>query len=506
VNKKEPIFFLALVLASTFPILLNVYFPSLDGPAHLYNARLTWELIWGSPVLESYLHFHPVPVPNWIANAILTPLCQLMPSYLAEKLMLLGYSIGLPFSFRYLIRSINGNILLSYYILPFIFSNMMMSGFYNFSFAILFCFFTLGFFFTNRNNLGLKKLIALGILLLLVYFSHVFVAAFTMAILVSYPLVQYIFQSTKENITTIAKTTSVILLSTLPCLVLCVVFSTLQPSQPNYYFVSKQELWKWLYTVRPIIAYQFDLEGNFTQVIFLILILQIILITIYNVKRIKFKTITTFYCLLPLLLLILVFILPDGDGWAGYISIRTLYLFFVFLIFALSSFYIPTKFQIGLLVLVLTGHFLLLARKNSSLIHKQFLFTELSSMAESIRPYSIVGTVDLSEDYRTAHISNYLGTFKPLVITENYEATTGYFPIQWRQDIPAFKIGNLTIGKENIQGVLYTEQCTKNADYVLLMGGNSNIRLSENRALFEQLQLSYYLFKQSDFFSLYKLK
>ena len=44
-SKYEVYFFYSLVLINLIPLLITKYFPTVDGPAHLYNARLIIDLL-----------------------------------------------------------------------------------------------------------------------------------------------------------------------------------------------------------------------------------------------------------------------------------------------------------------------------------------------------------------------------------------------------------------------------------------------------------------------------
>ncbi|MBL7986020.1 MAG: hypothetical protein JNM91_13530, partial [Flavobacteriales bacterium] len=62
--RAEPIFFLLLALHLAFPFATH-FFPTLDGPVHLHNARLLKELLLGNEAVRSTFSLHPLPVPNW---------------------------------------------------------------------------------------------------------------------------------------------------------------------------------------------------------------------------------------------------------------------------------------------------------------------------------------------------------------------------------------------------------------------------------------------------------
>src|SRR5687768_6062047 len=98
----EPLIFYAVLLLNLLPLLVFKFYPSLDGPAHLYNSLLIPEMLKGNEVLESMLKFNSEPVPNWSGHFILSFFNLFLPGWLAEKMLLIFYVTGLPLSFRYL--------------------------------------------------------------------------------------------------------------------------------------------------------------------------------------------------------------------------------------------------------------------------------------------------------------------------------------------------------------------------------------------------------------------
>jgi len=142
----ECIVFALVALINLWPITYGKFFPTLDGAAHLHNAQLIQSLLYeGSSALHQVYMFTPEVVPNWTGHFLLAGLNSFLPAFVAEKVFLLIYLIGLPCSFRFFIKKINSpNILLSYLIFPFCYTFLFLLGFYNFSLGILFLFLSLG--------------------------------------------------------------------------------------------------------------------------------------------------------------------------------------------------------------------------------------------------------------------------------------------------------------------------------------------------------------------------
>ena len=121
--KKEILFFYFCIALNALPILLFRFFPSMDGPAHLYNANVLSQLCRDqSEVLHHYYTINPALVPNWTSHVLLAGFKVFLPAFLAEKVLLLLYVVGLPLTFRKFISCIApSQSALTYIIFPFIY-------------------------------------------------------------------------------------------------------------------------------------------------------------------------------------------------------------------------------------------------------------------------------------------------------------------------------------------------------------------------------------------------
>ena len=90
-SKHERWFFLAVTILNLFPIFISKFFPTLDGPSHLYNSNLIVNLLFNSEGLSSFFALNPELVPNWSGHFILAAFNSIMPAFVAEKILLLVY-------------------------------------------------------------------------------------------------------------------------------------------------------------------------------------------------------------------------------------------------------------------------------------------------------------------------------------------------------------------------------------------------------------------------------
>jgi len=202
-NKTEKYIFLLVTVLNLIPVLQDKFFPTMDGAAHLYNSNIINELIFeNNNLFELYFSFNEILVPNWIGHFLLSFFNFFFPAFIAEKILLLFYLIGLPYAFRKLIKTISSqNIGLSYFIFPFSYSFLFTLGFYNFSIAIILMLITLNYWIKNYNQQILnKKILILALLLTLTFFSHVFIFSLLMFFIGLHILFNLLYQSLSGSI------------------------------------------------------------------------------------------------------------------------------------------------------------------------------------------------------------------------------------------------------------------------------------------------------------------
>ncbi len=506
----EKIIFLIVIGLNLIPVFSGKFFPTMDGGSHLNNVTLIKELLFNSnTILKDYFIFNPEPVPNWMGHFILLFFKLFLPSFLAEKALLLIYFIGFPLAFRALIKTISPeNIIYSYLIFPFTYSSVFLLGFYNFSLAIIFFLLTLTYWIKQSNKpFTIKSYIFLFLLMIATYFSHIFMFALLLFSLGLHVLTTSFFEKIENNISfksffsvIIKKGTTILICSFIP-LVLFVFYVISRPVLEVKNYIATEELIAWIKNIRPIIAYNPPLEEAFTTKIFYILS-SLFIIAIYlkadnffkslhspnDSHKVWWKSIITaidFWLLCFGLVLALYFIMPDSDNSGGFFSIRLGLVFFILLILWISTQNISKWFSILSLVIVLFMHFQLNIYYASVIKDLDKQAQDCYQAAEFIEPNSTVLSLNYSNHWLMGHFSNYLGADKPMVILENYEATKGYFPLLWNEE----KYPNMLLaGKifEETKCLWWKsspQNSIKNIDYVFVLGnsyGNEDACVQEN--------------------------
>ena len=439
IKKKEFYFFLLIILGHTIPALIFTFFPSLDGPAHLYNSTIIVDLLSNNEgVLSEFIVFNSELVPNWIGHFILALFNTIGGPIFAEKGFLLLYLFGFPLSFRFMLKQLSPNYkVYSYTIFPFLFSNLFCLGFYNFSFAFIFLFLIIGFTVKSlQKRINLKSFLSLFCLLFLMYISHIVVYGIGLFIISSIALLNY-EHGWKRRI----KNCFGILASASFTLVLSILyFSSRTSSDSSKRFIESSELFSNLLDNTSLIAYNHEIESTYTQFItwsILALVILPILYTYIKPNSISFSEFLKrklIWIALPFIMLGALFILPNESGGAGYVSIRFQYLFFLFLLPLGASLRLSSFLRISLIAIMLISSFGLQLYYTKVSRDLNQMAKSIESMADKVKSTDIILPLNFKATWINNHFSNYLGIKETPLILSNYELSTNYFPLHWKEN------------------------------------------------------------------------
>lgn len=480
-QKKERIIFYSILLLNIAFLCVTKFYPSMDGPAHLYNANLLKHIFLDNQFLENFYQISSIPVPNWSSHFILSFFGLLFPGWLAEKFFLILYVSGMAISFRLLIKALKPeNLALSVFIFPFIYSFLFHLGFYNYTFSFIFFFLTLAFWINNYKANQFSLHLITGVLLLATYFSNVLTFGFlgiTLGCAIIYNELKSDTKDIKQLTIRWAKRLGLLAVCALPGLLLLFVFfqetTFAHSAQEN----NINELIKWINDVRPLIVYGYEGDVVYTEQIFhvILLVLFISLVLRNNKVKIKDKLSNLRQAILwfPVCLtLILYFVLPNNSS-AGMMSDRLGLLLFIYLIIIAALRDLPVKIMSVFYVVIILLHFSLLIKHTITIRSLDKDAVMISESAKHIEENKVILPVCLSDNWLQPHFSNYLGADKPLVILENYEVEVGWFPVRWNPNSPNIQL----CGKTQINGIQWHQNIKSDTqvqiDYIFLYGNMS---------------------------------
>jgi len=155
------------------PIWVFEYFPTQDGPAHLYNALILKELAGPETRAHEFFELRLQALPNLTTQAILTALCWILHPLVAEKTFLTAHVLAFALAFRYVVSLANpGCGVAPILALVFVFNRCFWMGFYNYCLSMDVLFFGIGFYLSCREHLGAWQVAALALLGVLAFFTH----------------------------------------------------------------------------------------------------------------------------------------------------------------------------------------------------------------------------------------------------------------------------------------------------------------------------------------------
>lgn len=170
--------FVVLLVLHILPLWIFAYFPSQDGASHIYNGLVLKEYSkHENYTLRDAWELNITVFPNWLSHIMLAAFLYIFPPVISEKVFL-TIAIGMvPFAFFYFLNAVNrgqkGQYVYAWLGFPFAYNYLLYMGFYNFQLSISFFFFSFGFWWKHKDDMQVKYLVWLYVLLLVTYLSHI---------------------------------------------------------------------------------------------------------------------------------------------------------------------------------------------------------------------------------------------------------------------------------------------------------------------------------------------
>lgn len=455
----EPILFIAFSVIVIIYFFGHRYVASLDGPQHLYTARLISELFQGDDFISTYFRFNPLIVGNLSSPYIMAFLMLFFPAWIAEKIYLICYVIGLAWSFRYLVKSITPTVSLLYLsIFPFAFSSLFMLGYYNFCLAFIPLFVTIGYFIRHEKALKFRHILTLLVLSTLLYITHAVVFVMFGMLIAGMMLFDLFYPVFKRdfNLSGMGKTIkkyAFILIAALPGIILWALYflalNEHKESRPEISYISPGSILYDIYKLKVLIGFNHEAEAGPNTLVFWCIISLILISFIPFQKIFKSSAIIKTpknevwikWTFITLMVFLLVLLIPDRFV-TGSMTPRMILLFFFIVLTWISIQSYPK-----LIILVGIGIFL-----TSMIWHRQavnkfytwlnFEISEIQTAGKMIEPNSIIFPVNCSDNWVHLHFHCYLGVDKPLIDLRNPQAN-GPFSLVWNY----YKMPNMLLGE-----------------------------------------------------------
>lgn len=470
-KKYEPILFGVLIIANLFPVLLNGVVLSLDGPAHVYNAQVLTSLLTGNAGMAGeFFELNPVPVPNLSGHFILAFFQLFFSPVWSEKMMVITILVLTPLAFRYFVQSFkNHHIVAAYFIFVLTHNAFQLLGFYNFLIALIPAFYLVGYLVRHMETAKKKQYIVMGFLLVLIYFSHAFVYLLCLVMVALMVLVHTISTS---GFRSVFKKSLPYFLLVLPSVLLFVRFYFIKPELFPVY-LGKSDVLKMFLQNRSLVSFTEE-EVAYTKPCLAVFGL-LLFIAFYQRIRLFIKERSLIpadvFFFLTGVLFILLFVLPDGDGWGGFYTLRTLLLINIFILMTVAI--VPFSGWVKLVAaLALLGfHTRLLFFYHNCIKDHQANLTGCLKAGALVEEGSLVLPVNLTGNWTYGHQSNRVGTVNKAIMLENYEANMNYFPVQWKKDgFPQPMLKNAPVPQDFISWPMRNTGKPIVIDYIFVMG------------------------------------
>lgn len=467
------IFFYLLLVFNLVNIWSVDIYATMDGPAHLYNAGLLHH-IGNSLFLQEYYELNEFFLPNYLPHFILSKLFLFFEPFVAEKIFLSLIVVFLPLSFKYASHVLSGRQnKLSFLVFSLVFTFLFGVGFFNFSLAFIFmnCQVILThFIITNKNSWIITTAFILTNLAL--FYTHPFVYALSTGIVFLYSVASF-----KLNLRELAKKTFILFLLCLPTIIFFIAFiikvNVLEPNQGDVDITVNDKLAE-LNRFACGVSYIASEELIYTT---LLALLFIFLTSYFITTRFLIgKEIRTFLAIDIFLILAVVTIagifFKHNGSYGGMFTNRLTYLFFYLLVFWLACNKMEAKGTIVFVIIIFLFSYGKLALiRHDVLVSLSERPKDIAGARAIIKEGSVVYSINYCDNWFEAHYANYAAINRKVVITENYEARLGWFPLKWKGDkIYNVKWGSDTVNKNTIL-----------PDYILIFGNQDKINLPQNQ-------------------------
>ena len=448
--------FFVLTLLYLLPIWSIQFFPTQDGPSHVYNSFILKEYFNTKqyPLLQQYYDLNLQPMPNWFGHIVIASLMFIVDPLIAEKIMLSGYVILFLYAGRFLIIGVGRSSFLSdkspysfcsdistnslpLLLFPFVYNYLLHMGFYNFSYSLGFCLLAVGYWWENHQKLGYKQAILFNLIMVCCYFSHMVSTVIALIAVSILWLTTIRLSNLKKHLWQIPML--------LPSCVLPIWFILSHGTKSNHIHWSIRRLYEYVSSLEVLFSFTtFQLKlGKILATCFLLLLILTALNLVSNVwkkRHLSFQYKDSFF-LISLVCVVLYVLVPDGMSGGGFISHRLSLYPFLFLIpfFQLPKYQLTRWIVFSILILIALINFGYMINLYPKLDKDM---QEFRSGLHQISPNSRILPLVFDSRGRCQrigmflHAIGYYCAYTGGVEWDNYEANTDYFPILFN---PSFK-------------------------------------------------------------------
>ena len=436
------------------------YFPTQDGPSHIYNLVILHDLINGGREWGSFFTYQLEAVPNLGFNIIAYPLLNFFSPLVVEKIFISIYILLMGVSVPIFLRTFDRHVLpIAYFVFPVIFNFTLLMGFYSYAMAVPIFILAFSLSWKIRNRSASFRFVYLNLLGFILFYFHLIPFIFFMISLVAVTLAES--AGYKRKINNFSN-------------LLIIIF----PSILNLFFYLRQGAggtflgFSYLFSFSRLIELIVDLSF-FSTVNFLpwqlfpasFFIFLILLFSYTSIKEIfqRWKMAGDIQASEKALIYMILFLgliyifAPFNFGGGSYFNQRFPW---VILLILLPLLQVPkTIFFKRYGQIVIAGIASIFFAFSAVIFWQQNIIVQkfLGGMNAGLPKGAFIMTYKRANDSESSrvdvllHAGSYYGLYKKCVDAGNYETSFPYFPVHFKNTLPAFPTENqISYEPENI--------------------------------------------------------
>lgn len=450
-NKLSPdnyFLYLVLLFIHMGLVWLLPYFPTQDGPSHIYNLVILKDLLNGGKEWGNYFTYTLHAVPNLGFNLLSYPMLHLFSPFVVEKLFVSIYIFLMGISVPLFLHTFNNRSLpFIYFVFPVIFNFNLLMGFYSYVVTIPLFLIAFSFSWKIRNGSTACKFVFFNIAGFIIFYFHLIPFVFFVLSLIA--ITMALFTDLKRKIGELLK----LLIIISPSLLIIFLYLTRGPKTlltDLSYLFSMSHISDLLFDLLCFSTVNISLLQELPACVFTFLVLLFLCFSLKDICH-KWRTVgnishqeKVLIYLVSILILIYLFA-PFRLGEGSYFNERFpwVILLIILPLLQIPEAIISKRFVFFTSAIIATLFFAFNATflwQQSAKVEKFLggLNVELPKGAYVMTYKKIESKLGWPRVDVLMHATSYYGIVKGYVDIGNYETDLDYFPIHFKDTIPRF--------------------------------------------------------------------
>jgi hypothetical protein len=435
--------YILLLAAHLALVWLLPFFPSQDGPSHLYNLYVLHDLLNSGTTWGNYFSATPHFAPNLGFTLIAYPLASILPPLVTEKLFLSIYIALIGATVPVLMKSLDRPVFpFSYFGLPVIFNHSLLMGFY--SYTITVPLFILGFCLAwkVRSRSLFTRFTCFNLTGLIIFYCHIIPFIFFLIAVASITLAEEHGLRKKAGILGVH---FMLLIPSILAMIGYLMDGSKRKFHDFSYLVSPERL---VSLIKELFSFSTVLFSRW-QALPAALFISLAVIIIYSSLKDLWLTRQSCTNIRPSekalvtmasVLIIAYLLAPFRFGDGSYFNQRFPWVILLILLplFRLPALSLLQRFGPMLIAVTATAIF---ASNAVALYQESTKVTRFVGGCSADIPggaFVMAYKIQNPEVDVLMHAASYYGLFKECVDIGNYEARLDYFQVRFRNDLPPF--------------------------------------------------------------------